>query len=138
MLENAAPVKKMRIGSMPEMVYNILKQSGTPMHHKDISNQVIQVLAPDPDAAPKLLARLHTEINLDNRFHHMGSGMWGLREWAPRRSMHQRQTASWAASPPRSRRTDLFRAEEEGDEIKTEEDDEWPKDDEDESERPEA
>jgi len=137
-LENPAPAKKTRIGSMPDLVHNILKQSGSPMHHKDISDQVIRVFAPSPDAAPKILARLHTEINLDNRFYHMGNGMWGLKEWAPRRSMHQRQAASWSATAPRNRRTDLFTAEEEGDEIKTDEEEEWPKEEEDESERPEA
>ena len=137
-MENPARVKKTRTGSMPDLVYNILKQSGAPLHHKNIADQVIQALEPNPDAAPRVLARLHTEINLDNRFHHMGNGMWGLREWAPRRAMHQRQVTPWTAAAPRNRRTDLFRAEEEGDEIKTEEEEEWPKEEEDESERPEA
>lgn len=32
-----------------------------------------------------IMAGIHTEINLDGRFIHVGQGVWGLREWMPDR-----------------------------------------------------
>lgn len=43
-------------------------------------------------------AIIHTEINLDGRLAHLGGGMWGLRQWSPRRDSRR----SSAAPEPRA------------------------------------
>jgi len=37
------------------------------------------------------MAGIHTELNLDGRFIHVGKGVWGLKEWMPDRGSHLNQ-----------------------------------------------
>ena len=140
-MQDLMPGKKVRaLGPVPELVYSLLKDGGGPMHHKDITDRIIEILSLSPvEVDTRFVARLHTEINLDNRFYHMGQGMWGLREWAPKRSMQQKQAPSWQPKG-KSRRPEIFRVEEEVEEhARTdEEESDWPKENEEENERPEA
>lgn len=136
------PRKLKAIGSVPEVVYNILKQNGTPMHHKEITDRIIQMLPDVTQPDPKLIARIHTDINLDNRFYHMGNGMWGLKEWAPKQKIQQRVIPTWQprTTATKPRRSDLWRDEEEfEDHNKLDEDEtDWPRDNDEDPERPEA
>jgi len=70
-------------------------------------------------------AAIHTEINLDGRLAHLGGGMWGLRQWSPRRDSRR---APGAPEPAESEC--LPRAEGEPGEAETRGvyDEGWPED----------
>ena len=130
------------VGPIPDMAYAILKEAGAPMHHREITDRLKEaLLGPDAPADARLVARIHTEINLDNRFLHMGNGMWGLKEWAPKRALVQKTTPSPGTTKSRPKRPDFWRTEDEMDEhprLTEDEDSDWQKENEEEPERPEA
>jgi len=68
--------------SVVDVAYQILKDRREPMKYKDLVEEVLSLKGSKPgQSLPKLMARAHTEISLDNRFLNRGSGMCGLREW---------------------------------------------------------
>lgn len=67
-----------------DLAYQILLRHGKPIHYKELIDQILAIKALRSDNPHRLAAQIHTEINLDNRFVHMGQGLWGLRKWAPR------------------------------------------------------
>lgn len=70
--------------SVTDLAFAILKKHGKPMHFKDLIQAVMQVKAINQENPGRLIAQMHTEINLDSRFVHQGGGEWGLREWLPK------------------------------------------------------
>lgn len=68
--------------STVDAAYEILKDRREPMKYKDLVNEVLTLknVKPGP-SLPRLMAKAHTEISLDNRFLNRGSGLCGLREW---------------------------------------------------------
>lgn len=70
--------------SVTDLAYTILKKHGKPMHFKQLISEVMQVKAIHQENPGRLIAQMHTEINLDSRFIHQGGGEWGLREWQPK------------------------------------------------------
>lgn len=72
--------------SVTDLAFTILKNYGKPMHFKQLISEVMRVKAINQDNPGRLIAQMHTEINLDSRFIHQGSGEWGLREWQPKSS----------------------------------------------------
>lgn len=68
--------------SVVDAAYQILKDRREPMKYKDLVEEVLSLRGLRPgQSLPKLMAKAHTEISLDNRFQSRGSGMCGLREW---------------------------------------------------------
>ncbi|MEX0974583.1 MAG: DNA-directed RNA polymerase subunit delta [Bacillota bacterium] len=68
--------------SVVDVAYQILKDRREPMKYKDLVEEVIAQRGPKPgQSLPKLMAKAHADISLDNRFLNRGSGMCGLREW---------------------------------------------------------
>jgi DNA-directed RNA polymerase subunit delta len=68
--------------SVVDVAYQILKDRREPMKYKELVEEVLSHKEPKPgQSLPKLMAKAHTEISLDNRFLNRGSGMCGLREW---------------------------------------------------------
>ncbi len=68
--------------SVVEMAYQILKDRREPMKYKELVEEVLNQKGLKPgQSLPKLMAKAHTEISLDNRFLNRGSGLCGLREW---------------------------------------------------------
>jgi DNA-directed RNA polymerase subunit delta len=67
--------------AVTDLAYAILKKGGKPMHFKDLISAVMEVKAMVQSNSGRLIAQMHTEINLDSRFIHLGGGEWGLREW---------------------------------------------------------
>jgi len=65
-----------------EIAYNIRKQAGAPVHFRDLLEGILTVGEGLEFSRGKLMARIHTDINLDPRFRYMGQGVWGLREWS--------------------------------------------------------
>jgi DNA-directed RNA polymerase subunit delta len=140
-LESPNPDRKSLrvVGPIPDMVYGVLKEAGSPLFHKDITTKLAEMLnGPDAPFDAKLVARIHTEINLDNRFVHTGQGMWGLKEWAPKRALPQKSAAG-AAAKAKVRRQDFWRPDDDLEEHPRaeEEESDWPKEEE-ETDRPEA
>lgn len=72
--------------SVTDLAFTILKNYGKPMHFKQLISEVMRVKAINQDNPGRLIAQMHTEINLDSRFIHQGNGEWGLREWQPKSS----------------------------------------------------
>ena len=107
--------------SVTDLAFTILKKHGKPMHFKELINEVMQVKAINQENPGRLIAQMHTEINLDSRFIHQGGGEWGLREWLPKtnRVIHIKQdgTPGRVSRPP-------LRLEDEIDEIGAEEEEE--------------
>ncbi len=71
-----------------DLAYGILKLHGQPMHFRDLMARVLEACggpAPGEPGAARLVAAIHTEINLDTRFQHLGAGLWGLAAWTPSR-----------------------------------------------------
>lgn len=67
--------------AVTDLAYAILKKGGKAMHFKDLISGVMAVKSLNQANSGKLIAQMHTEINLDSRFVHQGGGEWGLREW---------------------------------------------------------
>ncbi|MFZ5816777.1 MAG: DNA-directed RNA polymerase subunit delta [Bacillota bacterium] len=72
--------------SVTDLAFTILKNYGKPMHFKQLISEVMRVKAINQENPGRLIAQMHTEINLDSRFIHHGNGEWGLREWQPKSS----------------------------------------------------
>jgi len=64
-----------------EITYQILKSEGQGVNFRELMNQVCAIKGIAPDNH-QLMAAVHTQINLDNRFVFLGQGKWGLKEWA--------------------------------------------------------
>lgn len=90
--------------SVTDLAFTILKNYGKPMHFKQLISEVMRVKAINQDNPGRLIAQMHTEINLDSRFIHQGNGEWGLREWQPKSSKVVKiRPESEKATPSRGR-----------------------------------
>lgn len=102
-----------------ELAYLILLQHGQPMYYKDLIEEVVKVKTKSPAFVARtpnptrLMTEIHTEINMDNRFVHLGKGLWGLRRWAPKQSPTK---ATPLITSLRSRREDLYHHDEQDEE----------------------
>ena len=71
--------------SESDIAHQILRQEGNPIHFRDLINQVLAVKGGLIYSRGHAMAEVHTQINIDSRFTHMGKGIWGLTEWVPQR-----------------------------------------------------
>lgn len=67
-----------------EIAYRLLKNAGQPQHYRDLFAEVLKIKGWENENAARLMAKIHTEVNMDARFWYKGNGVWGLREWGPR------------------------------------------------------
>jgi DNA-directed RNA polymerase subunit delta len=67
--------------SEADIAYQILKMDGQGKNFRELMQQVLTIKG-IPAENPQLMASLHTQITLDNRFIFMGQGVWGLKEWS--------------------------------------------------------
>jgi len=126
--------------SVTDLAFTILKKHGKPMHFKELITAVMQVKAINQENPGRLIAQMHTEINLDSRFIHQGGGEWGLREWQPKTAKVVRIRPD--GSPSHTSRTvlsdedelDLVGEEEEEEELSEELEDEFSLDEEEDEE----
>ena len=70
--------------SVTDLAYSILKNKGQAMYYKDLIEVILQAKSIAVENQGRVIAQIHTEINLDSRFSHKGHGEWGLRDWAPK------------------------------------------------------
>jgi len=85
-----------------DLAYQILKTRGEPTKFRDLVQQVLTI-KDIPLDSPQLMAAIHTQINLDNRFHFLGQGTWGLKEW------NQAKVVRRNITPSALGRTTVFR-----------------------------
>lgn len=113
--------------SVTDIAFSILKNRGKAIHFKELIAEVMRVKAIDPESPGRgrLIAQMHTEINLDSRFIHQGNGEWGLKEWVTKGSKVIRIRPETPAAPTRTR--PKLRDDEEDDEeaFEAEEEDEY-------------
>jgi DNA-directed RNA polymerase delta subunit len=64
-----------------DIAYKILKAKGEALNFRELMQLVFSIKNSSMDN-PQLLAAVHTQLNLDNRFSFFGQGNWGLREWS--------------------------------------------------------
>lgn len=87
-----------------DIAYQILRQSGQAMYFRELINQVIDIKAKPIHSLSHAISEIHTQINMDSRFAHMGKGMWGLADWSPQNSRRSGADESSAAAVPTTRR----------------------------------
>jgi DNA-directed RNA polymerase subunit delta len=112
--------------SVTDIAFVILRSRGKAIHFKELIGEILQVKALNPENSGRLIAQIHTEINLDSRFVHQGGGEWGLREWTTKGGKVVKIRPEAAAAPKRSRSAllrDDLEAEEEA--FESEEEDEY-------------
>jgi DNA-directed RNA polymerase subunit delta len=117
--------------SVTDIAFCILKKRGKSMHFKELITEVMQVKAINQGNPGRLIAQMHTEISLDSRFMHLGSGEWGLREWVPKTAKVVKIRPD-APAPPVRTRNRLLRDDEEAEEeaFETEEEEEYQREEE--------
>lgn len=69
--------------SETDLAHAILKAGGVPLYFRDLIDQVLAIKPLAGKDSVHIMAGIHTELNLDRRFVHVGKGVWGLREWMP-------------------------------------------------------
>jgi DNA-directed RNA polymerase subunit delta len=68
-----------------DLAYQVLLENGTALYFRDLITKVLQIKGRQLHSIAHDMAEVHTQINMDSRFVHMGKGMWGLAEWLPQR-----------------------------------------------------
>ena len=66
-----------------ELAYKILQKTNKSMYFRDLITEVLELKGRRIHSLPHAISEVHTQINMDSRFVHMGKGMWGLVEWSP-------------------------------------------------------
>lgn len=102
--------------SVTDLAYCILKNRGKAVPFKELIDEIMRVKAMGAENRGRLAAQIHTEINLDSRFLHQGSGEWGLKDWLPRSAKVVRMRSSGTPNTPSRQRPALSREETDEDE----------------------
>ena len=66
-----------------EFAYTVLQKIGKSMYFRDLITEALELKGKKIHSLAHAIADVHTQINMDSRFVHMGKGMWGLAEWSP-------------------------------------------------------
>jgi DNA-directed RNA polymerase subunit delta len=90
-----------------ELAYEILRQKGQAMYFRNLITEALENKGRKIYSLSHAIAEVHTQINMDSRFVHMGKGMWGLLEWSPQymnsRNSDDQENVSSSASTRRER-----------------------------------
>lgn len=66
-----------------DYAHQLLQQNGRAMYFRDLITKALELSGRRIYSLAPAIAEVHTRINMDSRFIHMGKGMWGLAEWTP-------------------------------------------------------
>ncbi len=66
-----------------ELAYRLLQKTGKSMYFRELITEVLEMKGRRIHSLARAISEVHTQINMDSRFVHMGKGMWGLVEWSP-------------------------------------------------------
>lgn len=87
-----------------DIAYQILKESGEAIYFRELINQVLAIKARPVHSVAHAISEIHTQINMDSRFSHLGKGMWGLADWSPQSSRRASGEDSTTTEVPTTRR----------------------------------
>ncbi|MBP2653209.1 MAG: DNA-directed polymerase delta subunit [Firmicutes bacterium] len=92
-----------------DVAYQVLVKQGSTLYFRELIARVLESKGKPVHSIAYAMAEVHTQINMDSRFAHMGKGMWGLTEWLPQRGgRHIEETAATAEADISVRREKLF------------------------------
>lgn len=92
-----------------DLAYQVLVENGAPMYFRDLIGRVLEGRGRPMVSQGHAMAEVHTQINMDSRFVHMGRGTWGLSEWLPQRGgKSMEETAATIAPDVNLRREKLL------------------------------
>lgn len=72
-----------------DLAYQVLQENRQVMYFRDLLTKVLKLKKVSAASMAHSMAEVHTQINMDSRFVHMGKGMWGLSEWLSQHSSIQ-------------------------------------------------
>lgn len=78
--------------SETDLAHAILKAGGEPLYYRELIDRVLAIKPLSGKDIEHIMAGIHTELNLDRRFVHVGKGIWGLREWMPNKGLAAKET----------------------------------------------
>lgn len=91
-----------------DLAYQVLADKGTTMYFRDLIGQVLESKGRPVHSRAHAMAEVHTQINMDSRFVHVGKGMWGLTEWMPQRGLKTLEETAATVSEANLRREKLL------------------------------
>jgi DNA-directed RNA polymerase, delta subunit len=92
-----------------DLAYQVLLKNGSPMYFRDLIGEVLAGKGRTVASMAHAMAEVHTQINMDSRFVHVGKGTWGLSEWLPQRGVKvAEETAATVSSDGNLRREKLL------------------------------
>jgi len=91
-----------------DIAYHILRESGQAMYFRDLITKVLDTRERPVHSLAHAMSEIHTQINMDSRFVHMGKGTWGLADWAPQQNRRSGDDPAATAVPTARRREKLF------------------------------
>jgi DNA-directed RNA polymerase subunit delta len=92
-----------------DLAYQVLAENGTPLYFRELITKVLETKGRPVHSQAHAMAEVHTQINMDSRFVHMGKGTWGLTEWVPQRGGKVvEETAATVSSDASLRREKLL------------------------------
>lgn len=92
-----------------DLAYQVLADNGSAMYFRDLISKVLAGKGKPVHSQAHAMAEVHTQINMDSRFVHMGKGMWGLAEWMPQRGVRSlEETAATITTDVSLRREKLL------------------------------
>lgn len=100
----------MKAVSEVDVAYQFLRERGYAMYFRDLIGSVLTQTGQRAASRAYAMSEVHTQINMDSRFIHMGKGMWGLAEWSPQQlSARMPEEVEWGGMGQNSpRRERLF------------------------------
>lgn len=91
-----------------DVAYQLLLETGKPEHFRNLINQILEIKGQSLHSPAHVIAEIHTQINMDSRFIHMGKGMWGLSQWVPQRGGRYAEDGAASSLDSKIRREKLL------------------------------
>jgi DNA-directed RNA polymerase subunit delta len=91
-----------------DLAHKMLHDAGRAMYFRDLIGKVLEAKGDPVHSPAHAIAEIHTQINMDSRFMHVGKGMWGLAEWMPQRGNRYMEDSSGVPADPKLRRERLL------------------------------
>ena len=92
-----------------DVAHQVLSKQGSTLYFRELIARVLESKGKPVHSIAYAMAEVHTQINMDSRFVHMGKGMWGLAEWLPQRGGRQvEETAATVEADISVRREKIF------------------------------
>lgn len=94
-----------------DLAYQVLAEKGSPMYFRDLIGKVLECKGRPVVSQAHAMAEVHTQINMDSRFVHMGKSTWGLAEWMPQRGGKALEETAATLAPDMNLRREKLLAE---------------------------